>query len=71
MEGNVNPAQDGQPKRKFLGIQYVNCGMYGRIYKNKDGSAYVGHCPRCGAAVRIGINPSEGTSSRFFRFYCP
>lgn len=38
-------------KRSFLGIHYVKCGTYGRIYKNKDGNAYVGNCP--GACIQL------------------
>ncbi len=32
-------------KKEFLGIHYVNCGVYGRIYKNPRGDAYIGRCP--------------------------
>ena len=40
------PPGSPQP-RPFLGIHFVNCGTYGRIYQNKEGSAYIGHCPKC------------------------
>ena len=46
----------GNPK-PFLGIHFVNCGAYGRIYKNKRGDSYVGHCPRCMHQVRVRIGP--------------
>ena len=58
------------PRRAFLGIQFVNCGTYGRIYKNKDGTAYVGHCPKCMHRLRVLIGP-EGTGHRFFKCFCP
>jgi len=54
----------------FLGIHYVKCGTYGRIYKNKEGNAYVGNCPRCMHPVRVRIGPS-GTGHRFFKCFCP
>ena len=62
----MNPASpqgsnsSNQRQRPFLGIHYVRCGTYGRIYRNKEGNAYVGHCPRCACIrwVRIG---AEGT----------
>ena len=53
-------------KRKFLGIWFDCCHVYGRLYKSSDGSAYVGRCPRCMRPVRVKIG-GEGTSRRFFR----
>ena len=55
-----------QQRRKFLGIWFDCCGTYGRIYKNADGTAYVGRCPRCLRSVRVRVG-GEGTEQRFFR----
>ena len=52
--------------RKFLGIMFDCCGVYGRIYQNKDGTAYVGRCPKCMRPVRVPIGKG-GTGQRFFR----
>ncbi len=51
--------------RKFLGIHFACCNVYVRIYRNKNGSAYEGRCPRCGKKVAVPIG-NRGTSSRFF-----
>ena len=56
--------------RPFLGVYFVNCSVYGRLYKNSEGTAYVGRCPKCGQPYRIKIG-SEGTSARFFKAFCP
>ena len=56
----------GREARPFLGIHFECCQTYARIYRNRDRSAYVGACPRCGKTVRVPIAPS-GTSSRFFK----
>ena len=51
--------------RRFVGIHFVCCDVYTRIYVNRDESAYEGNCPRCARRVRLAIGPG-GTSSRFF-----
>ena len=60
---------DNKPKRKFLGIFFSCCNVYGRLYQNKDGTAYVGRCPRCMRSIRVPIdsNSSKGTNRRIFR----
>ena len=52
--------------RKWLGVLFECCNTYNRLYRNADGTAYEGCCPRCGALLRIPIGP-EGTEARFFR----
>jgi len=52
--------------KKFLGIKFECCGVYARIYQNKDGTAYVGRCPKCMRPIRINIG-AGGTNNRFFR----
>ena len=53
-------------KRTFLGITFECCHVYARIYKNKEGTAYVGRCPKCMRSVRVPIGKG-GTGQRFFR----
>ena len=52
--------------KKCLGILFECCGVYGRIYQNKDGTAYVGRCPKCMRAIKVKIGEG-GTGQRFFR----
>ena len=63
------PASGGPEQvRRFLGIQFTCCSMYARIYVNKEGTAYVGNCPKCAKRVELKIGPG-GTDSRFFTVY--
>lgn len=59
-------AASGDPaSRPFVGVQFDCCGVYSRIYRNAEATAYVGHCPRCARRIRIEIGPGGG-SGRFF-----
>lgn len=53
-------------KRKFIGIMFECCNVYVRIYKNAQGTHYVGHCPKCLKQVKLKIGEG-GVSQRFFR----
>lgn len=53
---------------KFLGVHFVCCDVYSRVYANRDRTAYVGHCPRCAKRIEFKIG-TGGTSSRFFKAF--
>ena len=55
-----------ETQKKFLGIMFECCNIYQRIYLNKEGNAYEGHCPKCFAEVKALIG-ADGSASRFFR----
>lgn len=52
--------------RKFLGIHFLCCDVYCRVYVNRDNTAYEGYCPRCYKPVRIKIGEG-GLNCRFFK----
>jgi len=61
-----NNKQQSNNKKKFLGIWFDCCKVYGRLYKNKDETAYIGRCPRSMRILSVKIG-GEGTDRRFFR----
>jgi hypothetical protein len=66
------PTESDQEKaavgRPYLGVQFACCGVYVRIYRNAEATAYDGHCPRCGKAVHFLIG-ADGTDHRQFVVY--
>ena len=52
--------------RPYLGVQFDCCNVYTRVYRNAEGTAYAGRCPRCGRELIVPIGP-DGTDTRFFR----
>ncbi len=52
--------------RPWVGIRFECCGVYTRVYRNPEGDAYLGYCPKCLKKVRLAVGPG-GVSSRFFK----
>lgn len=51
--------------RPFVGVYFKCCRIYSRIYLNRQGTAFVGWCPKCAAKVEMRISPT-GSADRFF-----
>jgi hypothetical protein len=64
---NRTPATMGV-QRRFIGVHFVCCDVYIRIYVNADETAYEGHCPKCYRPIKLRIG-AGGTTSRFFKAY--
>ena len=62
----VDKSKEKKTALNFIGIMFECCNIYGRIYKNKEGTAYVGRCPKCMRTIKIPIGQG-GTNARFFR----
>jgi hypothetical protein len=51
--------------RKWIGVHFNCCDVYSRIWRNRQGTAYVGYCPRCSRRIQALIGPG-GVDTRFF-----
>jgi hypothetical protein len=51
--------------RPSLSVHFACCGVYTRIYRCADGSAYHGRCPRCLRTIAFRVGEG-GIDSRFF-----
>jgi endogenous inhibitor of DNA gyrase (YacG/DUF329 family) len=63
--GQQDAKGEGSAGRPFLSVRFACCNVYQRIYRNADGSAYRGRCPRCGQPVQFRVGPG-GVEARFF-----
>lgn len=55
-------------RRPHLGIHFKCCNVYSYIYKNRDGSAYSGRCPRCGKTLKVKVSgDGTGSAQRIFQ----
>lgn len=65
------PPRTAAPQgRLYLGVHFTRCHVYGRLYRNLEGTAYFGRCPRCGTPYTVAIGQG-GTAQRFFQAVCP
>ena len=59
------PLDTSAAARRFVGVHFMCCDVYARVYINRDQTAYEGNCPKCAKRVRVQIAPG-GTDTRFF-----
>ena len=55
--------------KKFLGVLFRCCGVYARIYRKTDATAYEGRCPKCMKPLRVAIDPQQGIDANFLECY--
>ena len=52
--------------RRFVGIMFDCCNIYGRLYLSKQRTAFEGRCPRCYRQVSVPAS-ENGVDARFLR----
>ena len=63
VEATISAKKAGS--RRYICVLFECCSVYIRIYRDRNGSAYIGRCPRCLRQVRVKIGQG-GTDTRFF-----
>ncbi|HRQ72114.1 MAG TPA: hypothetical protein PLU35_03710 [Phycisphaerales bacterium] len=65
----TNSTRTGAVGRPWLGVRFECAGVYVRVYRNPNATAYLAQCPCCGRSVRFRVGPG-GTAERFFTVNC-
>jgi len=63
-----NAGPQPPPGKRFVGVNFMCCSVYSRVYRTRDGMAYAGYCPKCSKPVRLEIGEG-GSNSRFYTAY--
>lgn len=58
------PETPGSP-RPFINMYFRCCNAYARVFLNREGTAFAGHCPKCAAPIRVPVGPG-GSGARFW-----
>jgi hypothetical protein len=61
----VKPDDPVPGPRPSVAVHFKCCNVYLRIYLNRQGTAFFGHCPRCTRSITINVGPG-GSKSRFW-----
>ena len=65
-DASATPASAEQAgDRPWIGIHFQCCGIYTRVYRQREATSYEGRCPRCAAKVSLRVGP-DGVASRVF-----
>ncbi len=67
--GSASPSSGEGAGTPYLRLWFRCAGQYVRAYRQRDGRAYAGRCPKCGGTIRFPIGPG-GTSDRAFEVSC-
>ncbi|HOE65483.1 MAG TPA: hypothetical protein PLO62_03065 [Candidatus Hydrogenedentes bacterium] len=51
--------------RPYIGVHFKCCNVYIRVYLDRFGRTFSGHCPKCMRRIEIKVGPG-GSASRFW-----
>ncbi len=51
--------------RPYISVHFKCCNVYSRVYLNRQGKAFFGHCPRCARPIRVAAAPG-GSRNKFW-----
>jgi len=61
--------QSAASSKTFIGIHFIGCNTYVRLYPNAGRTHFEGRCTKCGKTMKLRIG-NEGHNDRFFQAPC-
>lgn len=63
----VEANEEKRAPKPFLGVMFECCGVYDRVYREKNTQEYQGRCPKCLRKFKVQVDEQRGTATKFIK----